>query len=377
MKNGLKSLAISNLSYVLSQTNIQIDYSITPGAFEILTNYINDPNWVDNLLDHGCWCAKLDPDKTSYGLGGRSPVDELDTICKQWAQSRSCTRFPGGSCENYPQQSGFHYDVDYVYGLEDSICPDNDTCLSETCQIDLFFVKQIVDWKTSNNDILVPVDQPVCDFGGASSGLQKHCAQFSTTVLPITTLAQCSCSNGQGTTGADCPSNGQEKCENCNSGYYLYQDTCIENSCTCENGIGAIGEDCISDGSATCASCNPGHYLLETLTRSSVYTCPENVCTCQNGVGTTNTNCPENGNSSCASCNSGYFLNADSCSENVCTCQNGAGSVNTACPNNGDSSCASCNTGYYLNGSTCEMNQCTCASGTPATVGFLKNDKSG
>ena len=367
-----KSLAfgLSNLALLAtSQTTIEIDYSLTPGAFEILTNFINDPSWIDSLLEHGCWCAKLDPDSTQIGLGGRTPTDDLDTICKQWAQSRSCTRLSGASCESYSHQSGgtYHYEIDYVYGLEDSICPDLDTCFSETCQIDLFYVKQIVDWKSQNNDQLTPVTPMVCDVGAGGPGLHSHCASVTTTQLPITTLAYCTCANGNGSSGAACPTNGAEKCDSCNTGFFLNTvNACEANECTCANGAGAVGAPCGADGVMTCATCDYGYYLTESLTRTTVYVCPENVCTCENGSGNTNTDCAAHESASCASCDSGYNLQGDVCVENVCTCDNGSGAVNTDCAIDNDSVCAGCDSGYFLNGSSCELNVCNCSSGTAA-----------
>ena len=88
-------------SLVFSQNVINIDYSLKAGGFEILTNFINDSVWTNVFLQHGCWCAKLNPNLSSTGLGGRTPADELDTICKQWAQSRGCTKLPGVSWHIY------------------------------------------------------------------------------------------------------------------------------------------------------------------------------------------------------------------------------------------------------------------------------------
>ena len=40
---------------------------------------------------------------------------------------------------------------------------------------------------------------------------------------------QCSCSNGVGSSGAKCPTDGDSKCEGCNDGFKLASDS---NSCT-------------------------------------------------------------------------------------------------------------------------------------------------
>ena len=168
--------------FLKAQTVIEIDYSLTPGAFEVLTNFIDDSTWVELLLEHGCWCAKLDPDSSQIALGGPTQVDELDAICKKWAQSRSCTRLSGNSCSSYNHQqaSMLHYEMEYVYGLNDAICPDTDACLSETCQVDMFYVKELVEWKENNNQF-IPVVGTVCRVGSGGTGLHSYCESLTTT----------------------------------------------------------------------------------------------------------------------------------------------------------------------------------------------------
>ena len=183
IKNFLPLFSLNHFSS--AQTSIEIDYNHTPGAFEILSHFINDPNWIELLLEHGCWCAKLDPDTPPLLLGGPTTVDELDLICKQWAQARSCTRLAGKSCENLTRQdlilSPMHYEVDYVYGINDAICPDSDVCLSETCQIDVFYVKALMEWKNNNEGQLTPVTSPVCGMGKGGSGAHNYCDGVTTT----------------------------------------------------------------------------------------------------------------------------------------------------------------------------------------------------
>ena len=53
---------------------------------------------VEQLLAHGCWCAKLNlGHKNSVKLGG-TPIDEIDQLCKLWITDRRCMRIEGGSC---------------------------------------------------------------------------------------------------------------------------------------------------------------------------------------------------------------------------------------------------------------------------------------
>lgn len=117
---------------------------------------------LDNILDHGCWCAKLDPLSDMTMLGGATPVDELDDICRRWAIMRHCNdALYGGSC--------FRLTGTFKYGIDTndsgSICqhvwtddPDaipvvNNTvepCAHDSCIIDEHFVDLILDYLDTN-----------------------------------------------------------------------------------------------------------------------------------------------------------------------------------------------------------------------------------
>ena len=182
--NTLKAETNRNHGVIPEKPVIEIDYQLKPGAFEILTHFIDDTDWIDRFLQHGCWCAKLDPDSSQVALGGPTQVDELDAICKRWAQSRSCSRSSGNACSDYNHQNVFNlmlnYEIEYVYGLEDSVCTDTDACFSETCQIDLFFTQEIVAWK-ADNEQFVPVSGTVCEIGARSTGFHSSCESWTTT----------------------------------------------------------------------------------------------------------------------------------------------------------------------------------------------------
>ena len=177
-------------------TVLNIEYMINPGAVEILSAFISDISWIDEMIQHGCWCARFNPNlgwsnSAALGLGGKTPVDDLDMICKKWAMSRGCTRMTGNSCENYSQTTGlFEYQLQFLTGINDAFCPDSDLCLSETCQVDLFYSKEILEWKNSNN--LTAVTSPSCDLpGGPGARSNLFCnsnpVSLTTTQLPTTT----------------------------------------------------------------------------------------------------------------------------------------------------------------------------------------------
>ena len=60
----------------------------------------------------------------------------------------------------------------------------------------------------------------------------------------------CSCDNGVGANGTDCPVHGDAKCTRCDVGYRLDNSQCTPNQCSCNNGTGASGTECPTHGDA-------------------------------------------------------------------------------------------------------------------------------
>ena len=171
------------LKTVLSN-NLRFDYNLHPGAFELLENFVNDTEFVTSLLEHGCWCAKLDPDNTEQELGGRLGVDNLDRICKKWANSRSCTRLEGAACAGLFHMDDYLYTVNTDYGVSNAFCPgyenDADSCLMETCQIDMMYVQQILAWRqVHDGDFTAKAAN--CDFSRSGGGEHSLCETLTTT----------------------------------------------------------------------------------------------------------------------------------------------------------------------------------------------------
>ena len=215
---------------------------------------------------------------------------------------------------------------------------------------------------------------------------------------------QCTCPGGTSARGDNCPENGFEHCVSCNGnrklsvnnrcdecqpGYYMDNNACVENQCTCSNGVGNTGVACATDGTQSCASCNTGSYgnLCDQT----------NQCVCPNGAAATGTGCYSNGATLCVSCTLGYdFVQSESCDVcqdgyayksttettcvvKECTCAHGQASFNTTCPTHGQEDCVSCDIGYsgvqcdvciegyHKEGNDCIVNQCTCAHGVATT----------
>jgi len=83
------------------------------------------------LETYGCWCARL---STGISPGG-NPVDEIDTLCRSWAQCRHCEDY--SACDGEVDE-GYAAKVTFgLSGLELS-CPDDlDACTKERCECDL------------------------------------------------------------------------------------------------------------------------------------------------------------------------------------------------------------------------------------------------
>ena len=73
-----------------------IDFNIVDSAAQLISNFVTDVQFGQEILSHGCWCAKLSrSNQGNFNLGGKTFTDEVDKICKEWHQARHCSK----SCE--------------------------------------------------------------------------------------------------------------------------------------------------------------------------------------------------------------------------------------------------------------------------------------
>ena len=77
-----------------------VSYKLQNAAMELITNF--EPNLSSEILNHGCWCSKLDPNADQMSLGGSTVYGEVDRLCKSWGQARKCLRFVTEVCEFHP-----------------------------------------------------------------------------------------------------------------------------------------------------------------------------------------------------------------------------------------------------------------------------------
>lgn len=128
---------------------------------------------ITEIFNHGCWCSKL-AHHSRPGLGGRDSVDDLDEICKKWAKARRCLRTSGQSCE-FTHLESLRKDYEY----ENCSGNSDDACLTETCEIDNFFMENIQIWNEENSEF-IPENDPECfERVGVGAGNSK-CEVFTT-----------------------------------------------------------------------------------------------------------------------------------------------------------------------------------------------------
>ena len=251
-----------------SRTVQEYQYQLPLAASEILNNFIPDFNFVNDVLNHGCWCAKLNPETNKAFLGGRTVIDELDEICKNWANARKCTQgIYGGEdlelnlnnsrAQHYyttDEDSGLQYgicefngagdvyEIDFTssagYSEDTKFCSDDDLCLKKTCEIDVWFLHEITQWKEQNPDFIVQ-ESPVCEPSNSQRLQYSNCLDGRfLEMVKYDTLVECK------------------------PGFHMSEGACNMNLCSCEYGMAANGIDCPVVGEQVCINCNPGYELV-------------------------------------------------------------------------------------------------------------------
>ena len=132
--------------------DINVDFEIS--AMEILDSVLQDTTTFNNVLDHGCWCAKLDPQSNHDILGGINPLDEMDFICKEWFLARHCNdSLNGGTCTGIKPISSQIYEFEYSDpNARTCNLIDNDDsrthtdCEMDACKIDKYYSELIEDY---------------------------------------------------------------------------------------------------------------------------------------------------------------------------------------------------------------------------------------
>ena len=205
---------------------------------------------------------------------------------------------------------------------------------------------------------------------------------------------KCECVNGSGAKFTDCPENGSYKCESCDFGYHLNEQTktCDQNVCVCRNGRETVGPACHEHNARVCAAdgCDDGFKHVIDATNNQLSKCldtncetagqhfdddrnecVQNTCTCLNGTPETGTNCDRHQSEECDVCDAGYQREGFRCSQKQCKCYNGNPVSSIHCSQTNANECSSCDPGYHLlngaMGGTCTLNICRCLNGVETT----------
>lgn len=165
-------LPLLGLTGLVKSDFITADFDIA--GLQILDAVMNNTDVYQAITSHGCWCAKLDPSADSGILGGPTPVDELDDICKKWFACRHCNdNLVGGTCSNstVDMLQDLYEMTDFIFGenIFNATCnlqnsetnADMTDCAYDSCIIDAFYINQIYNYISINTDW---VAQPVTDF---------------------------------------------------------------------------------------------------------------------------------------------------------------------------------------------------------------------
>ena len=168
-------------------------------AEQLVSNLLFSQNYtqptVDSVVSHGCWCAKLDSQNAfTEFLGGPDAVDELDEICRNWFKCRNCNdRLPGGTCNVEGSNSrelllAASYEMQYNSTdlLSTATCTYGaDQCSQDSCTIDLYYAKQIVEFVDDNilNPIVV-IDNSTCS-APVQNDIQRKCEGTAPYLKPV------------------------------------------------------------------------------------------------------------------------------------------------------------------------------------------------
>jgi len=147
-------------------TTVSIDYTLIDGASQLFSTFNPTHSLVrfvnsQDILSHGCWCAKLARANSGNSeLGGPKTTDVLDNICRSWIKARKCSEMVG-ACKNF-LDFGALYDIQYTSGLVDAVCLNTENeCLMESCEIDVSFVILVEEFMAENQGF-VGNEEPDC-----------------------------------------------------------------------------------------------------------------------------------------------------------------------------------------------------------------------
>ena len=127
------ALTLAGLSKSATPGNYEFSQSYEISMMNIMSLYLDDTTHFNNIMDHGCHCARMDPNTDDGILGGNNPLDELDEICRDWFSSRQClNKYTGGSCFNQDYED-FTMEVNLSVSQPGNT-PSNITCNTQSSE---------------------------------------------------------------------------------------------------------------------------------------------------------------------------------------------------------------------------------------------------
>ena len=175
----ISTLLIFQCFEVFSQNFDQtetISFNVLHGASDALSLQLDfDEDAVNSVINHGCWCSKLNTGhKPPFLLGGRA-VDDLDHICKLWIQDRRCCRLYGGPCYDQFESASYtiHYDLALNQVNTTSCYENGDICEVDGCLTDSYYANQVkLFLESSSGWVPEPATRGTCVMQG--SGTEHH-----------------------------------------------------------------------------------------------------------------------------------------------------------------------------------------------------------
>ena len=157
---------------VLSISALEISQDFKFSGMLTLANYLDDDSMYQSVLDHGCWCSKLDFNNIDQNLlGGPKVVDDLDQICKKWFHVRNCNdKKEGGACLN---SSTATYELSINNDSSINCNSNLGPCSQSSCEIDVYFSELILQHFMNNQNFLIQkvTDNSICESVSSANSL--------------------------------------------------------------------------------------------------------------------------------------------------------------------------------------------------------------
>jgi len=138
-----------------------------------------------DISNHGTNCARMGGSHEGPG----AEIDELDKICKEWINKRSCIKKTGGDCAG--DSSEF-----YVAQNPSACSSGSDACETMACDIDQLYLAEVQAYMNAN-PAWTATSVPAGSGSGGSGDVKDSCCGSSADALEAYSSATYSCVNDQ------------------------------------------------------------------------------------------------------------------------------------------------------------------------------------